>query len=206
MIETIVDAPKERRDAAEHRRRILVAARALFAEQGVDATSMTEIARAAKLGQGTLYRRFAHKGELCEALLKENVLCFQDEMDARYAADQNATALERLEMLFAQMIHFHEQNHPLLAAIIDSASGPRRDGFIYSPYYRWMHAMIVRLLEQGITDGEIHALDADLTAHLMIASFKGTLFCYQRQQLGYTPEQILRCIRGLLIEGLRARE
>src|SRR4051794_8640134 len=69
--EYLIDAPKERRDAAEHRRRILIAARALFAAQGIDATNMTEIARTAHIGQGTLYRRFAHKGELCEALMKE---------------------------------------------------------------------------------------------------------------------------------------
>ena len=35
-LEQALDEPKERRDAAEHRRRILVAARALFAAQGVD--------------------------------------------------------------------------------------------------------------------------------------------------------------------------
>ncbi len=62
---------RERRDAAEHRRRILEAARALFATQGVDTTSMYEIARSAGVGQGTLYRRYAHKGELCGALLHE---------------------------------------------------------------------------------------------------------------------------------------
>jgi AcrR family transcriptional regulator len=206
MIELILDAPKERRDAAEHRRRILVAARTLFAEQGVDATNMTEIARAANIGQGTLYRRFAHKGELCEALLQENVLCFEREMEARFADDKNATSLDRLEMLFVQMMHFGEQNHPLLAAMIDSANGPRRGEFFKSPYYLWMHAMTVRLLNEGIAAGEIHELDSKLTAHLMIASFKGTIFCYQQKELGYSSEEIIRCIRGLLIEGLRTRE
>src|SRR5688572_22355501 len=115
-----LDAPKERRDAAEHRRRILLAARALFAAQGVDATNMTEIARAANIGQGTLYRRFAHKGELCEALLKENMQCFQREMESRFTADQSSTALQRLEMLLGETNRFHEQNYPLLTAMIDS--------------------------------------------------------------------------------------
>jgi AcrR family transcriptional regulator len=205
MNDLIVEIPKERRDAAEHRQRILVAARALFAAQGVDATNMTEIARAANIGQGTLYRRFAHKGELCEALLQENILCFQKAMERRFATDPNATALEHLEQLFVQMMLFNEQNHPLLAAMIEYANGPRRNDFFQSPYYLWMHATLVRLLEQGIAAGEIRPLDSEMTAHMMITALKGTLHCYQCRQLGYTNERILQSIRDLLIEGLRAK-
>jgi AcrR family transcriptional regulator len=184
----------------------LVAARALFAAQGVDATSMTEIARAAKLGQGTLYRRFAHKGELCEALLKENILCFQEAMEARFAGDENATSLDRLSLLFAEMMLFNERNYPLLVAISDSANGARRSEFFHNPYYRWLHATIVQLLEQGIAAGEIRELEVELTAHLMISAFKGRLYCYQRHELGYTPDQILVSVRDLLIEGLRSHK
>src|SRR5215471_19498441 len=61
----------ERRDAAEHRQRILEVARRLFAQQGVEAVSMHQIALATGIGQGTLYRRYANKGELCMDLLCE---------------------------------------------------------------------------------------------------------------------------------------
>lgn len=204
LIEAILEEPKERRDAAEHRKRILAAARALFSAQGVDATSMTEIARAANIGQGTLYRRFAHKGELCEALLKENMILFQKTMEERFAADHTSTSLERLELLFESMIRFNEENYPLLAAMIDSANGQRRGEFFQSPYYVWIHGTIVALLERGIAAGEIHALDVELTAHMMIAALKGTLYYHQKQH-SYTAEQIHRTMRALLIDGLRAR-
>jgi AcrR family transcriptional regulator len=200
-----LDAPKERRDAAEHRRRILVAARALFAAQGVDATNMTEIARAANIGQGTLYRRFAHKGELCEALLKENMQCFQKEMESRFAADQSSTALQRLELLLGEMSRFNEQNYPLLTAMIDSANGLRRGEVFQNPYYLWTHATIMRLLQQGMATGEVREMDADLTAHLMLAALKGSAHCHNHRQFDYSSEQIVRTVRGLLIEGLRTR-
>src|SRR5436309_15903750 len=70
----------ERRDAAEHRQRILEVARRLFAEHGVEAVSMHQIARDAKIGQGTLYRRYAHKDELCMDLLQERQERFVDEI------------------------------------------------------------------------------------------------------------------------------
>jgi AcrR family transcriptional regulator len=70
---------EERRDAAGSRRKILGAARRLFKSRGVDHVSMHEVGRAAGAGQGTLYRRFEHKGALCSALLAEQIEYFYEE-------------------------------------------------------------------------------------------------------------------------------
>lgn len=50
-----------RGDAQSNRDRILEAARALFAEQGIDVTTMRAISRRAQVGPATLYRRFPTK-------------------------------------------------------------------------------------------------------------------------------------------------
>jgi AcrR family transcriptional regulator len=62
---------RERADAARNRRKVLTAAQALFAERGVDAVTMDDVAAAAGVGKGTLYRRFGDKGGLAAALLDE---------------------------------------------------------------------------------------------------------------------------------------
>src|SRR5207249_4161704 len=54
---TVGAPPKERADAARNRARILDAAERLFREHGVAAVSMDQIAQAAKVGKGTLFRR-----------------------------------------------------------------------------------------------------------------------------------------------------
>jgi AcrR family transcriptional regulator len=59
-----------RRDAAINRQRLLDAASQVFAERGLDA-SVEEVARAAGVGMGTLYRRFATKEALISALVRE---------------------------------------------------------------------------------------------------------------------------------------
>jgi AcrR family transcriptional regulator len=59
-----------RKDAAQHREQLLVAATTVFNDQGLDA-SVTEIARVAGLGIGTLYRRFPTKEALIDALVHE---------------------------------------------------------------------------------------------------------------------------------------
>ncbi|MEU0572587.1 TetR family transcriptional regulator [Nonomuraea sp. NPDC005983] len=57
---------KPRTDAERNRARVLEAARALFAEQGYD-VQMSEVARAAEVGVGTLYRHFPTRQALIEA-------------------------------------------------------------------------------------------------------------------------------------------
>ncbi|MEU8275292.1 helix-turn-helix domain-containing protein [Microbispora bryophytorum] len=64
-----------RSDALDNRERILDAARALFAAEGLD-VPMREIARRAGVGPATLYRRFPTK----QLLVTE---VFTDEMRAR---------------------------------------------------------------------------------------------------------------------------
>jgi AcrR family transcriptional regulator len=61
-----------RRDARQNRDRILVAARAAFAELGIEA-SVEEIAVRAGVGIGTLYRRFPTKDELIGAVFEEHL-------------------------------------------------------------------------------------------------------------------------------------
>ena len=62
----IVEKPL-RADARRNREKILVAARAVFAEQGVDA-QMDDVARHADVGVGTVYRHFPTKEALTDEL------------------------------------------------------------------------------------------------------------------------------------------
>ena len=59
-----------RADARRNRERILNAARAVFADQGIDA-QIDDVARRAKVGVGTVYRHFPTKEALRDALVRE---------------------------------------------------------------------------------------------------------------------------------------
>ncbi|GAA5170206.1 helix-turn-helix domain-containing protein [Pseudonocardia eucalypti] len=66
-----VDAPSRlRKDAARNRQLLLVAARQVFSEQGLDAP-LDEIARRAGVGNATLYRRFPTREDLYEAVFAD---------------------------------------------------------------------------------------------------------------------------------------
>jgi AcrR family transcriptional regulator len=61
-----------RQDAERNRRRVLDGARALFAERGLEAT-LNDVAHHANVGVGTVYRRFATKEELLEAIFEDSI-------------------------------------------------------------------------------------------------------------------------------------
>lgn len=78
------DSPPLRKDAERNRERILSAARHAYAEAGLE-VSMAEIARRARVGIATLFRRFPTREDLIDAV-------FADRMDAYQSAVTTALA------------------------------------------------------------------------------------------------------------------
>jgi AcrR family transcriptional regulator len=196
---------RERSDALASRRKLLIAAKQLFAAQGLDQPSMCEIARAAGVGQGTLYRNFAHKGELCQALLRDDLDAFMARVDA--AADapgQLASPLAHLEELLVEQIRLIEQHLPLLAAI-EAGGETRRPGQSRSPWYSWLHRHLTRLLTAAVMSGEVKAdLDVEYTADAIMAVLAPRFVGHQRRDLSYGPERIIAGVRRIFVEGLRS--
>lgn len=112
-----------RADALENRERVLEAARALFAEQGVDVT-MRQIARRAQVGPATLYLRFPTKQLLIdEAFADEVRSCTQIVDDG--CADPDpwrgfCAVIERITLL-------NGRNHGFVQAYL--AANPGTDSF-----------------------------------------------------------------------------
>lgn len=74
-----------RRDAERNRRRMLEAAAEVFAARGLAAT-LDDVAHHAGLGVGTVYRRFADKEALIEALFEDRIRALVDLAEAAGAA------------------------------------------------------------------------------------------------------------------------
>ena len=61
-----------RKDAERNRQRVVDAARDLFAQRGLEAT-LNDVAHHANVGVGTVYRRFATKQELLDAIFESAI-------------------------------------------------------------------------------------------------------------------------------------
>jgi AcrR family transcriptional regulator len=115
---------------------------------------MHEVGSAAGVGQGTLYRRFEHKGALCSALLTEQIEDFYVETWKRMGTGKRP-ALARLAWFLDRLAGFNERNADLLGAVRDAAGGERRVEMYRNPFYGWLRATVFALLRQAERGGEM---------------------------------------------------
>lgn len=205
----------ERRDAAAHRRRILEVARRLFTQQGIDAVSMHQIALAAGIGQGTLYRRYANKGELCMDLMQERHEQFVSEIATLFAETAPAPVLVRLEGVLARVVALLEEQSALLGPVAAlemrevCCSAPdhiRSPSLLRAPFYLWLHELLSGLLEEAVERAELAPLDILYTADALFATLNPLVYRFQRQERGFSPERILQGLRHIYITGVKASE
>jgi AcrR family transcriptional regulator len=153
MPRTPTSQPAARRvDAERNRERILAAARAAFADPDAD-ISMAEISRRAGIGSATLYRNFANRRELLEAL-------YVDEIDTVCRAATTITADSPEATLVAWLRRFYAyftSKRFVAAALLEHAD--RNDPVFGAGYARVLNASrpLLRAAQQS---GEIRT---DLT-------------------------------------------
>jgi AcrR family transcriptional regulator len=195
----------ERCDALANRQRLLAVAKELFALQGVEQTSMSEIARVAGVGQGTLYRHFANKGRLCQALIRDDLDAFMTRTDAALAKPgEPRSSLARLETLLVDQIRLVDQHLPILAAI-EASGEPHGEKQVRSPWSGWLRGHVARLLASASVAGEVAVdLDVDYLADTILTVVAPRHVGLQRRELGYSLDRIIAGARQLFVERLRA--
>jgi AcrR family transcriptional regulator len=186
----------ERSDAVANRQRILAATRHLFTERGPAAVNMSDIVKAAGMGRGTLYRHFANKGELCLAVMDEEIAEFQNEVLARLRQMTvlSAPAMAQLDDFLDRLVLFTEMYTPLLREA--QAQGlhyfEKKEG---TPRY-WQQATVLGLLRTAVANQEIPVnLDLDYLTDAILAPLNPQLFYYQRTVQDFSPERISAGLR-----------
>ena len=182
----------ERADAARNRRRILAAAAALVGERGIDAVSMQDVAEAACVGTGTLYRRFGDRAGLALALLDEHARTFQDALLAGPPPlGPGAPAAERLRAFGDGYLELLERHAELLVAAVP----PEREGA--GPHQLYATHLAILLREAA------PQLDAELTAEALLATLAPAHHLRLRHGLGWELER-LRAGWAALVDALVA--
>jgi AcrR family transcriptional regulator len=115
--ESPATAPQERGDAARNRMLLLDAARRLIAERGPDAVTMDDIAAAAGVGKGTLFRRFGSRAGLMMVLLDEDERANQQAfLFGPPPLGPDAPPLDRLVAFGRERLRFVHTHQELLSA------------------------------------------------------------------------------------------
>lgn len=131
-----------RADAARNAARILEAARATIREQG-PGVPFYEIAKAAGVGQATLYRHFPNKQTLVRSIVEENVRLLEEATGVNGHEARFDMTLETLAVMIAENAE--------LSALLASEVG--------SDWYDGLLARIVDLLASTLDDADHRGLD-----------------------------------------------
>ena len=188
MIGVVDDLPvldpgqaRERADAARNRARILAAASALVAERGIGSVSMDDVARAACVGTGTLYRRFGDRAGLALALLDDHTRAFQDGLiSGPPPLGPGAPAVERLHAFGDGYIDLLERHADILAVAIavPAMRGPQGPEQLNAT-----HLVIL------LRDAAPH-VDAEFTARALLAVLHPAQHLYARRGLGWDVDRL----------------
>jgi AcrR family transcriptional regulator len=154
--------PKERADAARNRAAVLEAAARLFAEKGVEAVSMDQVAAAAGVGKGTLFRRFGDKSGLAVALLDARERVLQEAiLHGPPPLGLGAAADERL-IAFVDAYFTYLLEHLDLIRMSETAAPGAR--YRIGAYRFWHHHMAILLSGTPDPAHTAHAVLAAMSA------------------------------------------
>lgn len=163
-----VSVPQERGDAARNRALLLDAARRLINERGADEVTMEDIAAAAGVGKGTVFRRFGSRAGLMMVLLDEDERTNQQAfMFGPPPLGPDAQPLERLLAFGRARLKFAHTHHELLVA------ANRDPQSRYGAATTVLHTHVRMLLHAAGSTGDLDAqtdallalLEADYVEH-----------------------------------------
>jgi AcrR family transcriptional regulator len=179
VIETWADdSEADPSDKAAHIRAV---ARTEFGRKGYEVTTIRDIASAAGLGTGTVYRVIGSKDELLASIMES----FGRKVEAGWVSvlRSDATAIEKLDALSWVNVNaldrFSDEFRIQLAWMRQSPPNTPNPGWLYATRLRQMKS----LLSEGIRSGEIR-VDAPSTAMLARCVIG----------LQWIPENILRAV------------
>ena len=178
---------RERADAARNRAKIFAVASELFRGRGVGAVSMDEIAAAAGVGKGTLFRRFGDKRGLVVALLDERE---QDLQGRILRGDPPLGPGASPDLRLAAFVHAYVGYvfaEPDLLIVSETAHPGARFGTGAYAFWRQHCALLL---------GAAGAADPRLRAELLLAALSGEQL-QQWKADGLTEERIAEQVTGL---------
>ncbi|MBI5480292.1 MAG: TetR/AcrR family transcriptional regulator [Deltaproteobacteria bacterium] len=193
------------RRQAHGRAAILAAAARAFAARGLHGTTVDDIARETGFAPSSLYRYFPSKHDLHRALLDRTA----DEMLAPFSDPLLPTLKfrERLEWLLRRQLDAIEQNRESFVVFASQraavehgesagSSGPK------PAYERWV-AALEDVLEVGVNDGSLRALNPRDMAYFVAGALNTTVFRWMRGKLPLPLQAYVPTLLGMILRGVQ---
>ena len=158
--------------SAERKQQILTAATRVFAQRGIEASKVQDIAREAGLSVGGVYWYYQSKEEIVLGLLQSFV---EKDLDlARSVLQAPGGARQRLELILAAGLSEAVQFMPVTLEVYRQSIHNAAVRSILQTFMSSYQNIFAELLAQGIANGEFRAVNPLAAATMLIALYEGT--------------------------------
>ena len=193
--------------ASRTRDRLIEVARQLFTRQGLDNTTMNDIASASDRGRRTLYTYFRTKGDIYQAVIERETERIRAELEARVGAE--SSPCEKLRALIRTRLSITLENvhgYQLWLKSIFS-NDVRRSQAVRSLVADRIYEMIEEIVTDGIASGDFIPEQARRLPVMLTMVVRGTDWTITREEPA--PEVIEKWIGSsidFIIDGISTRK
>lgn len=175
-----------RTDAQNNRHKILQVANQLFSQSDAHDVTMAQIAKAAHVGVGTLYRNFPTKGDLFLALAYDQLDQYIQEQQ-KYLADHKIDR-EAIRHVLVGYLKFREHRMSLFTK--STLEGIQR--YYQRDDYQKLVDLFSKLIH--VANPKLGQTELTFRADMLIAFLRNDSYLLQRKERHLTPDQILEQI------------
>jgi AcrR family transcriptional regulator len=161
------EAPERalRKDAERNRRRILDAARELFADQGLGVT-LNDVAHHAGVGVGTVYRRFPDKSLLIEELFEQAI---EELVGLMEEALEDPDPWRGLTGYLTRNLELQTRNRAFREIVMGTPEGAQRIGRIRARMFPLGARLVQRAKDAGALRADFQAADFPVLVLMLTA-------------------------------------
>lgn len=218
MPSDIPSSPIEQTHKRERRKEarpgeLLDAALDLFVEKGFSATRVEEVAARAGVSKGTLFLYFQSKEDLFKAVVRENIANKFPTWQEEFLSFEGTSS----EMLRYAMTSWWDRIGKTRASGItklvmsEAQNFPEIAAFYQDEVIKPGNAMIRRILERGVQNGEFRDIDLEQAVHIVVAPmiflmmWKHSMGACAASAKIVDPEQFIHMQVDVLLHGVTAQ-
>jgi TetR/AcrR family transcriptional regulator len=162
-----------RRPASNHvdgstRSSIIAAARTLFAQRGLEGTSVREVAEAANVNNAMIYYHFTDKVEMYRAVLADSFTEF-DRIWEHEVFSTDASARVKIQKYVEELIRFQHDNEEIRRILsMEFASCGKNLKWLADNFFNHSHEKLVMILKEGMKKGELKKVNPSVAISALV--------------------------------------
>lgn len=195
------------REQLRHRSEILAAAEKVFASKGFHHTTIEDIAQSSEFAIGSIYKHFKNKETIFRELFQQKLSLYNDRLDELVQAE--GPFGERFDAYLHHFVTFMDQNRSffqIFHTIRESEAWHKEEiRQCFKPSIDRYHQTVTTLMERGIREGALRALDPDVLASFAIGTLHVIAIRNTERKEGSSLITQVSLMRELLMHGVAAQ-